>query len=456
MTEQDELVQSRAPEQSSPEISLISDTDFMREKIKQRPLNRGKLLRRTLLTVSLAVVFGLVACVTFLLLSPVINRMLNPDPVNTPDPVILPEEHVEDEVSPEDLIADETELKQGEDVNVQEVIDNYIFDVSDYNEMYASLKTIATESARSLVTVTAQQSGTDFSGETFETNSTVSGLIVADNGYSLLIVADGAELAKTEDITVTFHQGTTLEAGVLSRDPLTGLCILSVSHSAFPENNLSLFPVAALGTSSTVRITGTPVIAIGSPDGTPGSIVYGVVTGAGRTLRLVDANYSLLTTDILSHPAASGFLINSDGSVVGLISPSLTKETEAESYGVLCAYGISSVRTLIERLSNNRPRIMLGIYGTEIPASVRERESIPQGAYVSRIEMDSPAMDAGIQSGDVIIKLGEAEITSFSALSAALVNLNPGETVSVTLLRTGPDGYAEMQLDAVPQVLADE
>ena len=432
-------------------LNLQSDTEFMREKIKQRPVNRAKLVRRTVMTVSFAVVFGLVACVTFLLLSPVISRILNPEPVQTPDPVTFPAEHLEDEVSPEDLIADETELKQGDDQTVLEAIDNYVFDVSDYDEMYASLKTIATESAKSLVTVTAREAGTDFSGGTFETNRTVSGLIVADNGYSLLLVADGAVLEDTEDISVTFFQGTSLEADILRHDPLTGLCILSVPHSAFPENTLSSLPTASLGTSASARITGSPVIAIGSPDGMPGSIVYGIVTGAGRVLSLTDTNYTLLTTDIPAHAAASGFLINTNGDVVGLFSPTLTKESDTPA--VLSAYGISSVRTLIERLSNNRPRILLGVYGTDIPATVREQEDIPQGAYVSRIEMDSPAMDAGIQSGDVIVALNDTEITSFTALSAALNDLRPEETVSVTLLRTGPDGYVEMRLDAVPYSL---
>lgn len=436
-------------------LNLQSDTEFMREKIKQRPVNRAKLVRRTAMTVSFAVVFGVVACITFLLLSPVINRILNPEPVQTPETVTFPEEHPEDEVLPEDLIADETELKQGDDQTVLNALDNYVFDVSDYNEMYASLRGIATESAKSLVTVTAQQSGTDFSGGTFEKNSTVSGLIVADNGYSLLLVTDGASLTDTEEISVTFHQGTTLDAEILCRDPLTNLCILSVSHKEFPEEVLSVLPHASFGASSSARITGSPVIAIGSPDGQPGSIVYGVVTGAGRSLALTDANYTLLSTDIAALPSASGFLINTDGDVVGLFSPSLTKETAEDSPGLLCAYGISSVRTLIEHLSNNQPRISLGVYGTDIPASIREREEIPQGAYVSRIEMDSPAMDAGIQSGDVIVALGDTEITSFSALSSTLFLLQPDKTVSVTLLRAGPDGYTEMKLNAVPHSLAD-
>lgn len=456
MEEQETIAQTSRTDQTAPEISLISDTDFMREKIKQRPVNRAKLFRRTVLTVSFAVVFGVVACVTFLLLSPVINRILNPEPVNTPDPVILPGEHIEDEVSPEDLIADETELKQGEDANVQDVLNNYVFDVADYNEMYASLKAIATDTAKSLVNVTSQQSGTDFSGSAFETNSTVSGLIVADNGYALLIVAGDAALSETEDISVTFHQGTTLPAKVLSQDPLTNLCVLSVPHSEFPENTLSEFPIASLGSSSSTRITGTPVIAIGSPDGQPGSIVYGVVTGAGRTIHLTDNNYTILSTDISAHPSASGFLINTGGDVVGLFFPSLTKESASENAGVLYAYGISSVRTLIERLSNNQPRMTLGVYGTDIPAAVRESESIPQGAYVSRIEMNSPAMEAGIQSGDVIVALGDTEVTSFSSLSTTLLTLTPGEPVDVKLLRAGPDGYVEMRLDAVLRDIRNE
>ncbi|MBQ4416623.1 MAG: hypothetical protein II868_02930, partial [Butyrivibrio sp.] len=192
--------ESGIPGTTPSPISPLTDTDFMREKIKQRPINRGKLFRRTVLTVSLAIVFGLVACLTFLLLEPVFNRALNPEPAATPNPVVFPEEHVDEEVPPEDLIADDAEMQRGEDQNVMDVIDNYVFDVSDYNEMYASLRAIATEAEKSMVTVTGTKAGADWWGGQLETDGTASGLVVADNGYSLLVLTDFTAVQNTESV----------------------------------------------------------------------------------------------------------------------------------------------------------------------------------------------------------------------------------------------------------------
>ena len=85
------------------------NTDFMREEIKQRPVNKKRLLRRTLTTAFLAVLFGAIACTVFLMLEPVIEKYVNPQK-NAPVPVAFPEEIPEDEMSPEEMIADDYEI----------------------------------------------------------------------------------------------------------------------------------------------------------------------------------------------------------------------------------------------------------------------------------------------------------------------------------------------------------
>ena len=94
-------------QQSDLDSEITSEITFLQEKIKERPVNRKKLARRTAITVVMAMVFGLVACVTFLLLEPVINRMLYPE--EKAEIVRFPEE--EEEVRPEDMAADEEELQ---------------------------------------------------------------------------------------------------------------------------------------------------------------------------------------------------------------------------------------------------------------------------------------------------------------------------------------------------------
>ena len=93
--------------QSDLDSEITSEITFLQEKIKERPVNRKKLVRRTVITVVMAMVFGLVACVTFLLLEPVINRMIYPE--EKAEIVRFPEE--EQEVNPEDMAADEEELQ---------------------------------------------------------------------------------------------------------------------------------------------------------------------------------------------------------------------------------------------------------------------------------------------------------------------------------------------------------
>lgn len=89
-----------------PEVN----TDFMKEEIRQRPLNKKRLLRRTAITAFLAVLFGVVACAAFLILEPVINQAITP--AEEPAPVTFPEEAAEDEVSPEDMIASDEEIQE--------------------------------------------------------------------------------------------------------------------------------------------------------------------------------------------------------------------------------------------------------------------------------------------------------------------------------------------------------
>ena len=80
---------------------VLADTGFISEKIKQRPINRKKLLRRTAITFFLAIVFGIVACFTFLFLQPVFSDRLYPEP--EPEPISFPEENVQDELTPEEI-----------------------------------------------------------------------------------------------------------------------------------------------------------------------------------------------------------------------------------------------------------------------------------------------------------------------------------------------------------------
>ncbi len=137
------------------------NTDFMKETIKQRPINRRKLVRRTLLTAAMAVVFGMVACFTFLLLEPVISNRLYPE--EEPQTVVLVEETEENEVLPEDMIADESQMHPTPtpspqpavlgDEQIARLLSEMELGSEDYMTLFANMKDMAREAERSVVTV---------------------------------------------------------------------------------------------------------------------------------------------------------------------------------------------------------------------------------------------------------------------------------------------------------------
>lgn len=445
------------------------NTDFMKEEIRQRPVNKKRLLRRTAITAFLAVLFGAVACAVFLLLEPVINNAINPS--EDPAPVTFPEETTDEEMSPEDMIANDEQIQEAEAekkaaslVDVDAIRDEVLSEVrkdlaseskkkeqetsaDEYEKVYASLSELAQEAQRSMVTVTAITPDYDWAGDAFNSAGSASGLIIAEHGKDILILSDDNGCAKAEEIRVTFHDGQQAKAEIVSQDSVTGFTILKVEESSLSKTlaENDEITVANLGSSEKNSLTGKPVIAVGSPSGTAESVNYGIVTNAGLSLDVTDSAYKQITTDIYGSTQASGVLVDLDGNVIGWID---MKHSRSDSPNLISAIGITGMKSLIEKMSNEIRMGYLGVHGTDIPEQVRTEDGLPEGAYVLRTEMDSAAMEAGIQSGDVITTVGGKRVTGWSGFVDILLESRSGRQLSVTVMRQQGDGYGEVNLVA--------
>lgn len=431
------------------EYTPSMQTDFLREKIKQKPVNKKKLLRRTIITAVMAVVFGIVACLTFLILEPVINNWLYPE--EEAEEVQFPEETVteEEEMSPEDMLTEEmieedTEPIELEDAQIEELLAQVTFGLNEYQAVYEELANLAKDVSRSLVTVTGVTSDVDWFNNPYENEADVSGIIVANNGRAMLILVSMNNIKDAEKILVTFCNNTQAEANLVQRDASTGLAILSVPLASIEKDTIDIINIASLGSSNAANLPGTPVIALGSPTGTRGSVSYGIVTSSGTVIDHVDSAYKLITTDIYGSLNATGVIINLKGKVIGIIDNTYNSK---DRENLISAYGISELKKTITKMSNDQPRAYLGIHGTDVPPEASLESGIPRGAYVKEIEMDSPAMIAGIQSGDVITQIEDTEITNYNGLLNALYNAMPNEVITITLMRQGINTYQEMKVE---------
>lgn len=434
------------PEKEQAEYTPSVQPDFLSEKIKQKPVNKKKLLRRTLITVAMAVVFGLVACFTFLILEPVISNRLYPE--EEAQEVQFPEETVTEEMKPEDmLVQDEVEEEpvqaELEDEQIEELLSQVQFSLEDYQVIYAELAQLATEAGRSVVTVTGVTSDVDWFNNTYENMASASGVIVANNGKSILVLVSAETLHSADSIIVTFCDQAQAEAEVVQRDQTTGLAILSVPLLSISEETMDVIDIATLGSSNNNNLLGTPVIALGSPMGTSGSVCYGVVTSTGTTIDQPDAAYKMIMTDIYGSHNATGVFVNLKGIVIGIID---NANTSNDMGNLLTAYGISELKKTIEKMSNDQELAYIGVHGADVPQEAIEELDIPAGAYIKEIEMDSPAMAAGIQSGDVVTRVNEEPITTYGELLNMLNNAEPEQVMTITLMRQGREMSVEVTL----------
>lgn len=484
MQKEEELQEKEAVgQQSDLDSEISSEINFLQEKIKERPVNRKKLVRRTVITVVMAMVFGLVACVTFLLLEPVINRMIYPE--EKAEIVRFPEQ--EQEVNPEDMAADETELQiireeeaaesgngntenpgeqetegqdgnaaasedapaEGSDTEVSGEETEKTTTLEDYQALYNVLGELRTEVEKSIVSVTAVRSDVNWINDTLENTGVTSGLIVADNGKELLILAGYKELEDADSISVSLGEGRK-EATVKEIDRTTGLAVLALPLSELSREQQDAITYASLGSSAGRALVGQPVIVVGSPVGISGSVCYGMVTSQGTALGLMDSDYKMLTTDIYGSKSASGVIANMRGEVVGIL---YNNNENSDMQNRLCGIGISELKRTIEKLSNGEKMAYLGIQGAEPNSMISQEYQLPKGAYITGIDMDSPAMQAGLQNGDIIVRAGDTDIVSYAEFVNILMKAQVGQSLRLTVARQsqGKGEYQEMSVTVTLQ-----
>lgn len=439
-----------------PEPELNQQNEFMIEKIKERPVNKKKLLRRTMITAAMAVIFGLIACFTFLVLEPVISNLLYPE--EKAQIVVFPED--QEEMSPEEMLADNMQLENqanqtsetenNVEINkeeIEKIVSDITLDTENYRQLYDAMESYVETLSKSMVTVTGVTSNIDWFNNVEQSEHQSSGVIIAENGKELLILVDYKPLRNAESMSLTTYNNVQIEAQLKDVDVTTDLAVIAADLNELKkEMSIEKLPIATLGSSNLKSIVGLPVIALGSPMGSMGSVGYGIVTAHGRQQKESDTYYRIMQTDIVGSTNSGGVLFNLNGQVIGIIT---NNKLNSDMANMITAYGISDLKKRVENMSNGKKTAYLGISGVDVTRKVNEELQVPYGAYITEIDMDSPSMLAGIQQGDVLVAIDDRTIDTYAQYIAILMQLEVGQTVEVTVMRQSQDKYKEMSFDIV-------
>lgn len=424
----------------------LSKNEFIREKIKNKPVNKKRTLMKLAGSAACGLVFAGVACLVFALALPHIVKQM-PDDGQGADSQKLETESTQDDVIPEqppqqdDTVTGDAVPEEGD---VQTGIT-----LEDYQELQNQLYTIGNVANKSIVTVTSVVDDIDIFNNPYETQGQGSGVIIADNDSEYLILTEQKVIQKAKEIRVTFINDSIAPATLQKSDYNTGLTVLSVDKDSLSNATKNVIATATFGNSNMVQ-NGAMVIALGSPLGTNYSILTGNITSKDNTITTEDHNYSVFTTDILASENGSGILINVQGEIVGII---MQEYSVTVSPNTLTAVALSELTPVIDMLCSGLDIPYIGLHVSTVTEKIADTYNIPKGVYIRSVSMDSPAMEAGLQSGDVIVKIAGSKVSTESAYSSRLLELTPEDAVEITVKRRGANGYSDVTFDVQVGVL---
>lgn len=297
-------------------------------------------------------------------------------------------------------------------------------------QFYEELAMLVHDVKKAFVIVTSIESGVDWFEDTYETRKDISGLLLGNNGIEFLILVNLEDIQNADMLEVTLGDGTVSEGTLYAFDSTIGLAVIGVKQEAFTDKQKMALSFAHFAPQS--ASAGMPVLALGILNGHKNALEYGMVTSTDGTVSVVDGELSYYTTNIPEYTQASGFLVNFKGEIVGMLTHTMRQEQDQE---VLSAISVTKLQGILQKLLNRTVHSYCGLKLSNIPDSVLTREQLTHGVYVTGVELNSPALHCGIQSGDIIMAINGEDITSVKVFEEKLLHSIPEEAWTMTIVR---------------------
>lgn len=310
-----------------------------------------------------------------------------------------------------------------------------------YEETYDEVLRVSEEPRKALVRVCGIGNDEDLLDNTFVSYGDEQGIIFYESEKDYYILTGSKGLGATVQQRVTFCNGSSVAAEMCGIDRELNLAVIRVAKAEVKKETREEISVVTLGDAHD-SLQAKPVIAIGSPSGDPDAVIYGMVTSVSGKLNVSDWEFDLLATDMKGCPDGSGVLLDTSGKLIGVIV-----HVEGETTNIVRAVSLTQLRPLIEILSNKGGIRYLGIDGSSFSKIQKANMDVPDGIYVNGVKSNSPAMTAGVKSGDIISAVGDVKVQNMQEYTRALQEMEKGQGVTLVLYRSSADGrYVEMEI----------
>ena len=398
---------------------------YKQSNFEGQPPKKKRKLPKGAAIVGTAVVFGVVASLTFLATNRIAGKFFG-------------------DSNGQNVIEEEKGISDSSGIKLKQSSSTISSDVSD----------IVQKSMPSMVSITnmsVQEVQSFFGGvQQRKSESGGTGIIIGKNDSELLIVTNNHVVEGAETLTVSFVDDKSVEGILKGTDPSKDLAVVAVPLDQIESSTMDAIQIISIGDSTNLQV-GEPVIAIGNALGYGQSVTKGIVSALNRDLEMEGFDSKLIQTDAAINPGNSGgALLNANGELIGI---NTVKVNANAVEGMGYAIPISDANEVIEALMNRTTRTKvseneqgyLGIQGVDVTSDSSQMYNMPMGVYIAGVEKKGGAEKAGITKGSIITKFDGITIDSMATLQEQLRYFRAGEEVELVIQVPASNGEYEEQ-----------
>jgi serine protease Do len=271
-----------------------------------------------------------------------------------------------------------------------------------------------------------------------------SGVVVTKDGY---ILTNNHVVENADEVKVQFAEsGDEFTAKVVGTDPKTDIAVLKIDAKD------RSFPAVTAANSDQLEV-GDVVLAVGNPFGIGQTVTMGIVSATGRATLGLEYEDFIQTDAAINMGNSGGALVDAEGRLVGINTAILSRT--GGNQGIGFAVPVNLARYVMENIIANG-RVIRGFMGVniqDVTPSLAEKFELKEraGALVAEVTPDSPAEDAGLRAGDVILELDGKPVRDSRNLKLQVAQIAPGQEVPVKVSRDGKVKELEVKLKEFPQ-----
>ncbi|MEZ0324254.1 MAG: trypsin-like peptidase domain-containing protein [Hydrogenothermaceae bacterium] len=290
---------------------------------------------------------------------------------------------------------------------------------------------IVNQTNKSVVTIYTKGSGNIklLPGEQFDDDAVGSGFVFKRDFKYIYVVTNSHVIEKSENIKVKFYNGRWYKAEIVGRDDKTDIAVIRIPLSNYLKD---VYPLKFADRES-IKV-GNFVLAVGSPYSIGISYTFGIVSALDRDVGISPFE-GYIQTDAPINPGDSGGpLLDMEGKVIGM-----NVATVQTAQGLGFAIPVDILRYVTNQLVKygKVDRGFIGITVDDLSEDIMEKLNIENGVIVIKVQKNSPAMKAGIKSGDIIIKVNSELIKNTKTFNRMLLEIKSGQFVEFEILRKG-------------------